>query len=125
MNALFPYFIASSIAACAWTVFAIMIYPRYPRPGPFLGLVGAWAGSLFMASLWRSDAVPWLAGFAQGIVLLWLGAIGLVILAAILTLISKGPGRGLLASCAIINFLINCAAGVHFLWLATVSPGGV
>jgi hypothetical protein len=55
----------------------------------------------------------------------WLGAIGLLIIAAVLILSAKEPGRGPLLCCAALSILINVAAGLHFLWLATVSPGGV
>ena len=122
MNEFLPYFIASSIAACAWTFFAMMIYRRHRG---LLGLVGAWAATLVLASLWRADAVPWVSEFLQGVVFVWLAAIGLLIIAAVLILNAKEPGRGPLLCCAALSILINVAAGLHFLWLATVSPGGV
>jgi hypothetical protein len=33
--------------------------------------------------------------------------------------------RFLIVSCALISIVVNVAAGLHFLWIATVSPGGV
>lgn len=122
MNEFLPYFIASSMAACASTIFALTIYPRHRR---FLGLVGTWAATIVLAALWQPGAVPWLVDFLKGVVFVWLGAIALLIIAVVLILSANEPGRGPLLCCAALSILINVAAGLHFLWLATVSPGGV
>lgn len=122
MNELLPYFIASTLAASAWTIVALTVYPRHRRSW---GLVGAWAATMALAALWQPGVVPWLADFWMGVVFVWLGATALLIIAAALILSTKEPGRGPLLCCAALSVLVNVAAGLHFLWLATVSPGGV
>jgi len=120
MNPFLPLFIASVVAACAWTFLALN-----RRKGQFLGLIGAWAGSLVIAAFWQAEAVPWLWGFLQGVLLVWLGAIALLIIACVSIWNVKEPGRRPLLCCAALSIIVNVAAGLQFLWLATVSPGGV
>lgn len=122
MNPFLPYCIASTLVAGAWTILALTLYPRHRR---LPGLVGAWAATGVLAAVWLGDAIPWIAQSLQGVVFAWLGAIGLMIIAGVFILIDKEPGRGPLLACAALTILINVAAGLHFLWIATVSPGGV
>ena len=122
MDSFLPYFIASFVATCAWTILVLAMGKRKRR---FLGLMGAWAATLVLAALWQAEAVPWLWGFIQGVVLLWLGAIVLLIVAVVLMISDKEPGRRALLCCALFCIIVNFAAGLLFLWIATVSPGGV
>jgi hypothetical protein len=91
----------------------------------FLGWIGAWAATVVLAALWQAEAVPWLWVFIQGVLLVWLGAIVLLIIAVVSIWPVKEPGRRPLLCCAVLSMVINVAAGLQFLWLATVSPGGV
>ena len=122
MNPFLPLFIASVVTACAWT-FLVLALNRRKRQ--FLGLIGAWAGTLVIAAFWQAEAVPWLWGFLQGVLLVWLGAITLLIIACVSIWSAKEPGRRPLLGCAVLSIAVNVAAGLQFLWLATVSPGGV
>lgn len=122
MNPFLPLFIASVVAACAWT-FLVLALNR--RKSQFVGLIGAWAGTLVIAAFWQAEAVPWLWGFLQGVLLVWIGAITLLIIACVSIWSAKEPGRRPLLCCAVLSIAVNVAAGLQFLWLATVSPGGV
>lgn len=122
MNPFLPFLIASLIAACAWTILVLAIDQRKRR---FVGLIGAWAATLVLAALWQAEAVPWLWVFLQGVLLVWLGAIVLQIAAVVPVGRVKEPGHRALLYCAVLSIVVNVAAGLHFLWLATVSPGGV
>jgi hypothetical protein len=95
------------------------------RKRRFVGLIGAWAATVVLAALWQAEAVPWLWVFLQAVLLVWLGAIALIITAVVSIWRIKEPGRRSLLCCAVLSMLVNVAAGLLFLWLATVSPGGV
>lgn len=95
------------------------------RKRRFVGLIGAWAATVVLAALWQAQAVPWLWVFLQGVLLIWLGAIALLITGVVLIWRVKEPGRRPLLCCAVLSIVVNVAAGLQFLWLATVSPGGV
>ena len=122
MNPFLPYLIASLLAACAWTVLVLASGQHKRR---FLGLIGAWAAAVVLAALWQAEAIPWLWGFLQLVLLVWLGAIALLIAAVVLIWPVQASGRLPLLFCAVLSIVVNVAAGLHFLWLATVSPGGV
>jgi hypothetical protein len=122
MNAFLPFLIASFAAACVWTILVLAI----PQPKRrFVGLIGAWAATLVLAAIWQAEAVPWLWAFLQGVLLVWFGAVALLITAVVSIWRVKGPCRRPLLCCAVVSIVVNVAAGLQFLWLATVSPGGV
>ena len=122
MNPFLAYFIVSFVAAVVWTILLLRANRLDQRS---LGLAGAWAATLVLASFWQAAAVPWLWNFLQLVLLVWLIAIILMAIAAATTWSAKQPLRFLIVSCALISFVVNVAAGLHFLWIATVSPGGV
>jgi len=122
MNAFFPFFIASFIASCAWTILLIRINRRNRR---LTELVGAWSATAILAAFWQAEALPWLWGYLKAVLLVWLCAMVLLVTAVYATWRVKEPGRRLLLCCAVTSLVVNVAAGVYFLWLATVSPGGV
>ena len=122
MNPFLPFLIASFVAACAWTILVLAVGRRNRR---FVGLIGAWAATVVLAALWQAEAVPWLWVFLQGVLLVWLVAIALLITAVVSIWRVKEPGRSPLLFCAVLSIGANVAAGLQFLWLATVSPGGV
>jgi hypothetical protein len=122
MNAFLLSFVTSFIAACVWTIMVMRIDQRHRR---FAGLLAAWAATAVLGALWQAEAVPWLWGFLKGLVLVWLGAIALLIAAVVANWRVESPGRWPLLCCAVLSIAVNVAAGLQFLWLATVSPGGV
>ncbi len=123
MNPLLPYLIVLFVAATAWTIAMIK---NKQRNGPYpLGLMGAWISAVVLAAFWQAEAVPWLWHFLQGVLLLWLGAIVLLVIALVSISGVKRPGRRFYLCCAVLSIVVNLAAGLHFLWIATVSPGGV
>ena len=122
MNPFLPFLIASFVAACAWTILVLAIDQRKRR---FVGLIGAWAATVVLAAFWQAESVPWLWSFLQGVLLVWLGAIALLITAVVSIWRVKEPGRRPLLCCAVLSIVVNVAAGLQFLWLATVSPSGV
>ncbi len=95
------------------------------RKRRFVGLIGAWAATLVLAALWQAEAIPWLWVFLHGVLLVWLGAIALVITAVVSIWRVKEPGRRAVLCCAVLSIVVNVAAGLQFLWIATMSPGGV
>ena len=122
MNPFLPCLIGAFVTACAWSVLVLAVDRRKRR---FLGLIGAWSATVVLAALWQANAVPWLWVFLQGVLLVWLGAIALLITAVVSIWRVKEPGRRPLLCCAVLSIVVNVAAGLQFLWLATVSPSGV
>lgn len=90
-----------------------------------MGLAGAWVTTLVLATLWQAEAIPWLLNFLQGVLLVWLSAMIVLVMAAATMWSEKQPLRLLVVSCAVMNIVVNVVAGLHFIWIATVSPGGV
>lgn len=122
MNPFMPYWIASIILAVVWSLFVIKLEKQRRR---FLGLSGAWIAALVLTALWQAEAVPRLWIFLQGVLLVWQVALVLIVIGTITTWRAKQPLRWHLTVFALLSIAVNVAAGVHFLWLATVSPGGV
>jgi hypothetical protein len=122
MNPFFIYFIVSIVASIVWTFFALRASQRNRLS---FGLAGAWAATLVLAAFWQAEAIPWLWNFLQGVLLVWLSAIVLLVMAAATMWSEKQSLRFPLVSCALISIVVNVAAGLHFLWIATVGPGGV
>ncbi len=122
MNPFLPFLIASFVAACAWT---ILVMTNGQRRRGFPGLVGAWAATAVLAALWQAEAVPWLWAFPMGVLLLWFGAVTLLTTAMVTIWRVREPGRRRLLCCGVFSIGVHVAAGMRFLWLATVSPGGV
>lgn len=122
MNSFLPFLIASFVAACAWTILGLAI-ERHKRQ--LVGLIGAWVATVVLAAFWQAEAVPWLWVFLQAVLLVWLGAIALLIAAVVSILRVKELGRRALLCCAVLSIVANVAAGLQLLWQATVSPGGV
>jgi hypothetical protein len=112
MNAFLIYFSVSFAASVVWTSFV----PRAKQGNRlYLGLAGTWAATLVLAALWQPDAVPWLWNFLQGVLLVWLSALTVMVIAAASMWGEKQPLRMLLVSCAVISIAVNVAAGLHFL----------
>lgn len=122
MNPFFIYFIVSIVASIVWTFFALRASQRNRLS---FGLAGAWTATLVLAAFWKAEAIPWLWNFLQGVLLVWLSAIILLAMAAATMWSEKQSLRFPLVSCALISIVVNVAAGLHFLWIATVGPGGV
>ena len=122
MNPFLIYFIVSIVASVMWTFFMLRATQMNRRS---LGLAGVWAATLVLAALWQAESVPWLWDFLQGVLLVWLSALILLVIAAATMWNQKQPLRLPLVSCALISIVVNIAAGLHFLWIATVSPAGV
>ena len=122
MNPFFPLWIASFVVASAWTMLAMTNSHRDRR---VMGVVGAWAATAVLTALWQAEAVPWLWVFLQGVLLVWLGAMALLITGVVSIWRVNEQGRRSLLCCAILSITVHIAAGFLFLWLAIVSPGGV
>jgi hypothetical protein len=78
-----------------------------------------------LAALWQAEAIPWLGNFLQVVMLVWLSAFIILAMAVAAMWSEKQPLWLLLVSCAVICIVVNIAAVLHFLWIATVSAGGV
>ena len=116
------YWVISTILAAVWAMLLVKINRQNRR---FLGVSGAWIATLVLAALWKAEAVPWLWIFVKGVLFIWLGALILIVIGAIATWRAKQPLRWPLLFCALLSIAVNVAAGIQFLWIATVSPGGV
>jgi hypothetical protein len=90
-----------------------------------MGLMGSWAATLVLAALWQAQAFPWLLEILMGILLIWAGAMALLVTGFVSIWRVQAPGRLALLGCAGLSLGVNVAAGLQFLWLATVSSGGV
>jgi hypothetical protein len=122
MNPFLAYFIVSFVVAVVWTI--LLLSPkRWDLRS--VGLAGAWIATVVLASLWQAAAISWLWNFLQLVLLVWLIAMMLLVIAAGATWGAKQPLRIPIVSCALIGVVVNVAAVLHFLWIATVSPGGV
>ena len=116
------YALAAALLALVWTL-ALAKIDRSPLR--FLGVVGAWVAALVLTALWRAETVPSVWQAIQLVLLLWLLAIGLLVADVSLSL-GKRPARWRVsAALALATLAIHLVAGLHFFWLAVVSPGGV
>ena len=122
MNPFLIYFIVSILNSVVW-IFFVLRHNQQNRLSR--GLAGAWVATLVLAAFWQAEVIPWFWSFHQGILLVWLSAIILQVMAAA-TIWSETP---LLyfppVFCAVIGVIVNLTAFLHLLWIATVSPGGV
>ncbi len=116
------YSIASLVTAFVWTLLTLSADQRNRR---WLGLAGAWAAALVSLALWQVDNIAWLLDFIQPLFWIWLGAIVLLVMAAITTWNERQPRPWAVVSCVIVCTVVNATAILHFLWIATVSAGGV
>ena len=116
------YALAAALMALVWTL-ALAKLDRSPLR--FLGVAGAWVAALVLIALWRAETVPSVWQAIQLVLLLWLLAIGLLVVDVSLSL-GKRPARWRVsAALALTTLAIHVVAGLHFFWLAVVSPGGV
>ena len=116
------YALAAALMALVWSL-ALAKLDRSPLR--FLGVTGAWVAALVLIALWRAEAVPSVWQAIQLVLLLWLLAIGLLVADVSLSL-GKRPARWRVsAALALATLAIHLVAGLHFFWLAVVSPGGV
>lgn len=122
MNLFLPFMTASLVAAFAWTIMTFRIDRDDRR---LAGLVGAWIATVILAALWQAEAVPWLWVIVKIVILVWLGALALVVTSAVSYRRVKQPAVRAILSCAIFSIAVNVAAGLVLLWQAVASPGGV
>ncbi|MDF1851147.1 MAG: hypothetical protein P1U85_09955 [Verrucomicrobiales bacterium] len=121
MNAFFFFFLIALISAMAWTIL-LLIFER--QNGRWMGLIGAWAAVVVLGAIWQAEAIAWLWIFLKAVLAVWFGAIVFLIVGTVSTTSTK-PVSWPILSCALISTLVNVAAGLYFLWEATVSGGGV
>lgn len=121
-NGSLALFVMSFLSVSTWTT-VVLALGRHERG--FLGLIGGWVATAVLAALWQADAIPWLREFILPVIIVWLGAIALLIHATGLIWTGNEPGRRPLLCCAVASLVINVAAVLLFLWAATVGPGGV
>ena len=121
MNSFLPFVIASLIPACAWTILAMRIDPRRQS----MGLIGAWISTAVVGALWQAEAVPWLWVALKAVLLVWMCAMAFLIAAVVSMWGSREPGGRAFLFCAVASAVVSVAAGLWFLWVATVSAGGV
>ena len=110
------------ILAFVWGLF---ISRMKPEPRRFLGLSGPWIAVLVLTAFWQADAVPELWRFLKLVLIVWLISLALMMASIVRTGVSQPPRWRSLISLAISSPAVNVAAGLSFLWLATVSPSGV
>ena len=116
------YALAAALVALVWT---LVVAKTARAHRSYLGVAGAWIAALVLTAHWQLDALPQLLHFIQLILLVWLASVGLVIVDACLAWSKRPPRWRVLAALALLTIAIHVVAGLHFLWLATVSPGGV
>lgn len=121
-NGSLALFVMSFLSVSTWTS-VVLALGRHERG--FLGLIGGWVATAVLAALWQADAIPWLREFILPVIIVWLGAIALLIHATGLVWTGNESGRRPLLCCAVASLVINVAAVLLFLWAATVGPGGV
>lgn len=122
MNEFTPYWLASLLVAVVWSLTLIKVEREHRR---LLGVGGAWLAALVLTAIAQADAVPGLWPFLKGVLLIWQVALVLLIVGAVRSWRARSPRWRSLTSLAVLGIAIQVAAGLQFLWLATVSPGGV
>lgn len=121
MNPFLYYALAAIVTAFVWTLLTLRADQQHRQ---WLGLAGAWAAALVSLALWPVDNIPWLSDLIQPLFWVWLGAIVLLGMAAA-AIWSEKPRPWAMVSSVIVCTVVNAAAVLHFLWLATVDAGGV
>ena len=122
MDPFMLYWIASIVLTVVWSLFVIKVEQQHRR---FLGLSGAWIAALVLTALWQAEAVPHLWIYPKAVLLVWQLALVLLVIDTVTTWHAKQPSRQALTTFALLSITVNVVAGLHLLWLATVSPGGV
>jgi len=97
------YALAAALVALVWS---LVVAKTARAHRSYLGVAGAWIAALVLTAH-------------------WLASVGLVIVDACLAWSKRPPHWRVLAALALLTAAIHVVAGLHFLWLATVSPGGV
>lgn len=121
MNAFFFFFLIALISAMAWTIL-LLFFER--QNGRWMGLIGAWVAVVVLGAIWQAEAIVWLWIFLKAVLAVWFGAFVFLIVGTVSTTSTK-PVSWPILSCALVSTLVNVAAGLYFLWEATVSGGGV
>ena len=116
------YWIVSAILVMVWVFLLIKQQQEHRR---FLGFGGACIAMFVLTSFWQAEAVPWLWRFLKAVLLLWQTALIILVFDAFITWRANLPQRVPLTICSLLSIAVNLAAGLHFLWLATVMPSGV
>ena len=116
------YWIVSAILVMVWVFLLIKQQQEHRR---FLGFGGACIAMLVLTAFWQAEAVPWLWRFLKAVLLLWQTALVMMIFGAFVTWRANLSQRVPLTICSLLSIAVNLSAGLHFLWLATVMPGGV
>jgi hypothetical protein len=122
MNPFAVYTAVALVATTAWTILDATTTKEARRPW---GLAGAWVSTLVLTALWHSHSIPWLWVSPQAVLLAWVGALVLMIYAATAKRRDQRPPRTATIACAWLGFAVGTFAGLHLLWIATVSAGGV
>ena len=116
------YWIVSAILVMVWVFLLIKQQQEHRR---FLGFGGACIVMLVLTAFWQAEAVPWLWRFFKAVLLLWQTALIMLVFDAFITWRANLSQRVPLTICSLLSIAVNLAAGLHFLWLATVMPGGI
>lgn len=122
MNEFTPYWLASIVVAVVWSLTLFRVEREHRR---LLGVGGAWLAALVLTAFAQAEAVPWLWSFLVGVLAIWQAAMVLLIVGAVGAWRGRSPRWRSLTSLAVLGLAIQVGAGLQFLWLATVSPGGV
>ncbi len=122
MNPFLYYALAAIVTAFVWTLLTLRADQQHRQ---WLGLAGAWAAALVSLALWQVDNLAWISDLIQPLFWIWLGAIVLLVMATISAWNESPPRPWAMVSSVIDCTVVNAAAVLYFLWLATVDAGGV
>jgi len=113
---------AVASVALAWSV----VIARVERPRRrYVGVAGAWLGALVLTAIWRVDVLPPVLVVPQLFMLGWLAACAMLAVDAGRSLHKRPVHWKAFTALSLSSLAILAAVGLHFLWLATVSPDGV
>lgn len=113
--------LALAAIGASWLLCTMFNSHRLTRLGNIAGGIGAGVAALGIAAF--LNPVPGIT--AKEILAIWLASLGMIIVAIVMVSLNPSRLRLVFIAGGVVSLLLNLWAVALFLWIATVSPGGV
>jgi len=115
-------FAALSTVAIVWLLLVILAKRHWTS---YLAVLGAFVAAGIVAAIWQAEAVLWLWQFPQALPPVWSLSMTAMTWGIISGWQTPRPWRWPCVICGVVGLSMSGWAALLFLWIATVSPGGV
>lgn len=113
--------LALAAIGAAWLLSILLSDHRLTTVGSIVGGIGAGVAALGIAAVLN----PVTGIDAKGVLGMWMLSLGMIVVAIVLVAVPPSRTRWFLVASGVVCLLLNLWAIALFLWIATVSPGGV